>query len=596
MRRLKLIWMLYPAYVLVMLAALGAFTFTALHTVRRFYEERTRIGAADRLVLAEEPVRGFLAARDLAGLDRFCKEIGRRTATRLTVVAPDGSVLADSNENPAVMDNHLDRPEIRDALRRGNGEAHRWSHTLRQDSLYLAHPLRTADGTLLAVVRAAISVADFEQSLNEVKRRTLFLALLLILPLAGLTLLITQAITRPLREMQAGARRFAAGDFSSRLHLRHSMEMEDLADALNGMAGQLDDRFRTITRQRNEMEAILAGMTEGVIAVDCDLRILSLNQAAARIFRIDAAAADRQPLLEVVRNSALQDIITRALASPEPVEGETVLAQAEGERVVQMRAARLPGAAGETRGAVAVLLDVSRLRRLETMRREFVANVSHELRTPITTIQGFVETLQDGALADPDKARRFLDIIARQSSRLNAIIEDLLQLSRLETDPDRGGIVMEPCRLFDLLQNVQQGAAPAAAEKQLHITVECPPDLRLSASPNLLQQAVTNLVDNAVKYSGAGREILIRAAAAGPDGGAVIQVRDSGCGIAREYQSRIFERFYRVDKARSREQGGTGLGLAIVKHIMQAHGGTVRVDSEPGRGSTFTLTFPARPL
>jgi two-component system phosphate regulon sensor histidine kinase PhoR len=537
-------------------------------------------------------VAALLATGDRPAIAAYCAELGARSATRVTVIAPDGTVLGDSKENPARMDNHLDRPEVRAALGQPQpGSARRWSHTLREDYLYFAQTVPPAASVPAGILRVAVPVRDFDQNLWAVRRQTWITTALLMVAAAGLSLLLTRHITRPLRAMREGARRFARGDFRTHLSLRHSAEMDSLAEDLNEMATQLDDRFRTITLQRAEMEAILGGMTEGVVAVDAELRILKLNQAAAAMLGVSADNVRGRTLLEAVRNTALQEIIGRALAAPEPVEGEALLRQGPADLTVQVRAAALHEGACRT-GVVAVLHDVTRLRRLENLRREFVANVSHELRTPVTAIQGFVETLQDGALQEPGKALRFLDIIARQSSRLNRIIEDLLQLSRLETEAEQGGITAAPCALHDLLQTVVQGAMPAAAEKGIPLSLHCEPaDLALVANPNLVQQAVANLVDNALKYSEAGRPVVIRAER-GPAGGVRIEVRDQGCGIPAEHQQRVFERFHRVDKGRSRDLGGTGLGLAIVKHIMQAHGGRVELESAPGRGSTFTLVFP----
>jgi two-component system phosphate regulon sensor histidine kinase PhoR len=370
------------------------------------------------------------------------------------------------------------------------------------------------------------------------------------------------------------------------------------------MAAAIEVQLRTIQRQLNEQDAVLQSMMEGVLAVDNDERLLRLNAAAARLLRVDGDRVQGRPIQEVIRNVELQRFIARLLASRAPQEGEVILrdepqsagrpnsgALVAGERFMQAHGTVLRDEQGRGIGALVVLNDVTRLRRLETVRREFVANVSHELKTPITSIKGFVETLLDGAWQNPDDARRFLEIVAKQSERLNAIIEDLLVLSSLEQETTDGRAVLGDGGVCEVLQAAVQVCAVKAAEKGVAIAIDCPAGLRAPMNAPLIEQAVVNLIDNAVKYSESGQSIDISARTT-PDG-LVIRVRDHGAGIAPEHVPRLFERFYRVDRGRSRQQGGTGLGLAIVKHIAKAHGGTVTVESKVGEGSTFEVTLPA---
>jgi two-component system phosphate regulon sensor histidine kinase PhoR len=333
-------------------------------------------------------------------------------------------------------------------------------------------------------------------------------------------------------------------------------------------------------------------MVEGVLAVDSNHRILNMNPAAARIFGINVTAARDRDLLEVVRNTDLRNFIAEALGSPETVEGDIVIYD-PGERFLRAHGSPLRDGQGRIIGAVIVLDDVSALRRLENVRKDFVANVSHELKTPITSIKGFVETLQGGAMKNPAEAERFLEIIARQADRLHAIIEDLLNLSRIERDAEAGDIALENARLKPVLQAAIQVCEVQAVAKEIRLELECDPALMVPISPPLLEQALVNLIDNAVKYSPNGSAVRVGARQTGDE--TLLEVQDWGAGIEEKHQARLFERFYRVDKARSRKLGGTGLGLAIVKHIAQAHGGQATVQSEVGRGSTFTLHLPKRP-
>jgi two-component system phosphate regulon sensor histidine kinase PhoR len=329
---------------------------------------------------------------------------------------------------------------------------------------------------------------------------------------------------------------------------------------------------------------------EGVMAVDRKERLITLNQAGGRLLGVDPEAAKARPLPEVVRNPDLQNFVTRSLASTRQVDGEIIIRDNNLDRLLQVRGTTLRDLQGKAFGALIVLNDVTRLRRLEQARRDFVANVSHELKTPITSIKGFVETLLDGAMQEPDNALSFLEIIAKHADRLNEIIDDLLSLSRIEQDSEQGKITLASGRIKEVLHNAIQVCRERAAAKDIDIALDCPDDLTGEMNAPLLEQAVVNLIDNAVKYSPAARPVQVEARA--ELGEILILVRDQGPGIAPEHLPRLFERFYRVDAGRSRKVGGTGLGLAIVKHIAQAHEGYVTLQSAPGKGSTFFIHLP----
>ncbi len=585
MKRKPLLWQLFPSYLLITVVSLVAVTWYAGHAWRKFYLDETAADLKARARLVEHQLPGGALEAAGPGINEICKRLGRLTATRLTVIGPSGKVLGDSDEDPARMENHADRPEFQEAMRGRVGIRDRYSHTLKKSMLYVAIPLQE-NGRVRGVVRASLPVHALDRALRGVYLQVILGGLVIACLAAVVSLMVARRLNRPLEEMKRGAARFARGDLGRQVPVPDTEELASLAEALNTMAAQLDDRIDAILRQRQEEEAVLASMVEGVLAVDGAGRLISLNRAGGRMLGVDPATVEGCSIPEVVRNPDLQWFVTRAQAAAQPIEGEIVLHEAP-ERVLQVHGTTLRDPRGKTLGILIVLHDVTELRKLEKARRDFVANVSHELKTPITSIKGFVETLLNGALADPEHAREFLGIIGRQAERLNAIIDDLLSLSRIEQDAEKGRIELSGGRIKTVLDAAVQVCAGRALEKDIKLSLTCPDDLRGRLNAPLLEQAVVNLIDNAVKYSPPGSAVTVEA---GPENGkVVIRVRDQGVGIAKEHQPRIFERFYRVDVSRSRKAGGTGLGLAIVKHIAQAHGGTVTVESTLGRGSTFSL-------
>ncbi|HRZ11260.1 MAG TPA: ATP-binding protein [Kiritimatiellia bacterium] len=418
------------------------------------------------------------------------------------------------------------------------------------------------------------------------------LGLLNLLLLGGLLALHhrQRRLARALAEARLAFERWAGGDLDARMVPRDGDPPGQLAAAFNGMAAHLAEQIRLLEQQRDQQEAVFVSMVEGVVALDNGGRILRLNEAAARLFDIPPDKARNRLLQELVRNPALHQLVADAVARGEPAEDDITVFNGR-ERHLRVRASRLRDAQGEGIGALVVFHDVTRLRRLESVRRDFVANVSHELKTPITSIKGFIETLQDGALKSEEEARRFLGIMARQADRLNAIIEDLLQLSRIEEEADQQVIRLEEQEVSPVLRSAVECCQYKADARQMAVELDGAPGLRARFNTPLLEQAVINLLDNAIKYSPSGSPVRVEAGREGAD--VVIRVRDRGPGIPPEHLPRLFERFYRVDKARSRQMGGTGLGLAIVKHIAQAHGGNVSVESIPGQGSVFSLRIPA---
>jgi two-component system phosphate regulon sensor histidine kinase PhoR len=585
MGRRRLIWQLFPAFVLVTLASLLAVTWYAARAWRQFYLHQTATDLETRARLVETQTRGQFLLGEGARIDEYCKYLGKISATRLTVILPSGQVLADSEEDPARMDNHGDRPEIQEALQGRVGVSTRFSFTLGRDMMYVAVPLEEQD-RVAGVVRTSLPMTAIDQALRALYFKIGLGGVGIALVMAALSLFISRRFSRPLEDLRRGALRFAQGDLSRKLPVPPAEELGSLAEALNHMAQQLEDRIQALTRQGQEQEAILSSMVEGVLAVDPKGRLLTLNRAGAQMLGVSSAAVQDFSIQEVVKDPDLKWFLTRTLSAKEPLEEEVVL-KTDGSRIIQAHGTSLRGAEDLPLGTLIMFHDVTHLRRLESARRDFVANVSHELKTPITSIKGFVETLLAGALQEPENAENFLRIIARHTDRLNEIIDDLLSLSRIEQEAERGQIFLETGRVREVMEAAIRVCEAKAAEKGLTLKLSCPEGLRARLNAPLLEQALVNLIDNAIKFSEPGSVVQVEGEGVGAE--VVVRVRDQGRGISPEHLPRIFERFYRVDASRSRKIGGTGLGLAIVKHIAQAHGGRVTAASTPGEGSVFSL-------
>ncbi len=582
-------WQIFPSFLLITLLSLAAVSWYGSTAYRQNYFESIGgdLEARGHLVLPQiRPLLEFGGGR--GEIDALCKRLGRSSSTRITVVLPSGKVLGDSKEEPSKMENHGARPEIRRAFEGSVGSSIRHSTTVNQKMMYVALPMQRGRA-IIGVVRTSIPVTSIEDTMAQIYRRIALGGVVIALLAAVLSLWLSRRISRPLEELKKGAQRFAAGELDLKLPVDGSSEeLGSLAETLNRMAEELDDRISAVLRQKNEQTAVLASMVEGVVAVDSEQRLLNINQAAANMFGVDPARAGNKPISTVIDNRMLHDFILRILGGRQAIDGEIVLD--EGEMILQCQGTPLLDAQGNFIGALAVFHDQTRLRKLEDLRREFVSNVSHELKTPITTIKGFVETLLDGNLDEPEDTRKFLGIIYKHSDRLNAIIDDLLSLSRIEREEELAGIELEPGSVGDVLLAAVQACELKARDKNISLELTCGSALRARINPPLLEQAVVNLIDNAIKYSDPGGAVGIDSASAGQE--VRIRVIDRGCGIPAGHHERIFERFYRVDKARSRNLGGTGLGLAIVKHIAVTHSGSVSVQSAPGQGSTFTLHLP----
>jgi len=590
-KKKSLLWHLFFSYLLITLLSLVAVTWYATASLKTFLLKQVEADLEERALLFTPLVLEHVSPPDERAIDGLCKTVGQAASTRFTVILPWGKVVGDSDNDPTQMDNHLDRPEVAAALEGSRGVSSRYSPTLGKKMMYVALPLKK-DLRTAGILRTAIPVDHIDKTLDAIQMRIAFAGLIIAAFAALLSLLLSHRIRRPIDDIKKGAESFSRGEFDVHLPGSELEEIAGLSETMKRMAGELRDRIRTITEQRNELEAVLSSMAEGVFGVDREERLLGMNPSAARIFGCNPATAQGRTIQEVIRLSELHRFVVRALSDEEPVEEDLIL-YGEEERIVRAHGTPLRDAEGKRIGVLIVLNDVTRLTRLENIRKDFVANVSHEIKTPITAIKGFVETLQEGHAQDSEEIERFLGIIHKHVDRLEAIVEDLLTLSRIEKEAETQEITLEEHLVRAILVRAVQACENKAESKKIRLELDCSEDLKGRINPLLLEQAVVNLIDNAINYSEEGKSVAVAAQETAQE--ILIRVHDHGSGIERKHLERIFERFYRVDKSRSRKLGGTGLGLAIVKHIVQAHGGRVSVESQLGIGSTFILHLPKIP-
>lgn len=585
--RARLFWKLGLTYFALLLAVLLAVSFYSAHVLRRDYLRSTddKLNSILNLALARAP-----RVNDATDLRAWTEWMGRSGA-RVTVIDSTGRVLDDSQHDPETMENHANRPEMQQALASGVGQSVRHSATLGRDLVYRAARYDLPGATPF-VIRVALPLAPVEETVSELRHR-IYVASLVVLLLGGMfSLVYFRLFAARIERLKDFSRRVAEGDFRPLPGDGPRDEIADLSDALNETAAWMDRTIRSLSGERNRSSAILRSMVEGVAVIDAQEKLVFCNRAFSEIWNLDSAAVEGRPVIEVVRNSDLLGLIRRALQGEEGLRSEIAMGivQQRSFSVTATPVIAIEGALSGDRptGAVVVLHDVSELRRLERVRHDFVANVSHEFKTPLTAIQGFAETLLSGALEDPRNNRRFLEIIRDHATRLAVLTDDLLKLARIEAG--KLEVQFGPVQLADVIERCVETGQLKATRKRIALEVDVPAHLPLvHGDSSLLRDVVQNLVDNAVQYTPEGGRVRISASADNRE--AIVSVDDTGIGIPLADQERIFERFYRVDAARSREAGGTGLGLSIAKHIVEAHGGRLWVESEVGHGSKFSFSL-----
>ena len=590
--RARLFWKLgltYGALLLVVLLAVQLYTARVIRS-QAIRSANDQLASLLSLTLANPPRSDDPAElRDWTGR-------AARSGARVTIIDHTGRVLVDSEADADKMENHANRPEVQDAFARGTGQSVHRSVTFGRELVYRAQRYDRA-GSDPIVVRLAVPLSQIDLSLVELRQRLLIATLVVLLSGGLVSFAFARIFAARVQRLQRFSQRIAEGDFRPLLREGPRDELSDLADSLNQTAARLDREIRLLSGERNRSSAILRSMVEGVAVIDAEERLVFYNRAFSEILIVDSANAEGRPLIEVVRNSDLVGLIRRALRGDEGLQSDITMGITQTRSfsitAAPVKALDAPASGRDPQakpsGAVVVLHDVTELRRLERVRQDFVANVSHEFKTPLTAIQGFAETLLAGALDDPENNRRFLEIIRNHAIRLARLTNDLLKLARIEAG--KMEVEFSSVSLLELIEGCTETTLLKANRKEITLEITVPPQLpAVRGDVALLRDVLQNLLDNAIQYTPARGHISV-SATAGPRE-AVVTVADTGIGIPLADSERIFERFYRVDAARSREAGGTGLGLSIAKHIVEAHGGKLWVESTVGQGSRFSFSLP----
>lgn len=595
MLRSSFFWRLYAGSVGLILVALLVCVVLSTRwleasAVRELEAELTDTARVLRELYFPEASAGFDVVRQ-----EELRALGEEISTRITLLDAHGKVLVDTAEDPQAMDDHSQRPEVR-AAREGRIPASsvRLSDTLAREMFYVALPVLDGAGELAGFVRTARETSPMGARLEPLRRAAAVAAILAALLALAMGLPFARRVTRALREMTSVAESIASGGYHERLHFPAHGELGRLGRAFDTMAAELELRVESVTTDRNRVHAILAGMVEGVVAVDREELVVHMNGVARRLLRVGAREVEGLKIWEATRLPEVREILVRSMEERRPVQGELSDSASEGP-IIELRAGPLTDHRQQVVGAVLVLNDVTELRRLEGMRRDFVANVSHELKTPLTAIRGMIETILDDPEMTAETRQRFLTRVEEQAQRLSVLVTDLLTLSRLESHAPRAE--RERLDLREVVAGTLARFKPLALSKSIELAAQQPESEQwVSGDEEELRQLVDNLVDNALKYTPEGGRVQLRLRSIAPEGAdrafARLEVADTGIGIAPRDRDRVFERFYRVDKARSRELGGTGLGLAIVKHVALDMGGRVSLESIPGAGTTFRVDLP----
>jgi len=573
-------WRITIPFVLLALVIMGALgTFLASSTRSSQLDNLRSQLESEARITAEASLPGFLSQDEAGSLDVLAKKLGEDITARVTIIARDGTVLGDSEEDPASMENHADRPEVINALNSGLGESTRYSITLGQRMMYVAVPIYY-EGEVLGVARVSLPLDAVESAVQRVTVSIIIAMAVATVLVILAAWLISRLTTRPIRKLTTASRRISSGELGQKIAIEARDEVGELAHAFNEMSSRLKETVETISEDRTRLASILDNMADGVIMADAEGNISLANQAAESLFNIKEP--ENKPLIEAVRDFEIDDLLKLCLKTTkmQSVQYES------GTYKHYLRAIAVPITGS---GVLLLFQDLTSLRNLQTTRRELIGNISHEFRTPLAGIKAMVETLHGGAIDDKKAAGDFLNRIDSEVDRLTQLVAELTELSRIETG--KAELKLEPLNLNNLVDEVIAQLSPQAERQLLTVSKELAADLpSVSADSARLRHVIVNLIHNAIKFTDAGGRITVTTR--GEGNSITVAIADTGRGIASDDLPHVFERFYKGDKARAGE--GTGMGLAIAKHIIEAHGGDIRVESEEGRGSTFSFSLPVR--
>ncbi|UDQ96773.1 ATP-binding protein [Lentisphaerota bacterium WC36G] len=584
--------------IVLLICLVSIFFWSSSKKVLELYHQRTEQDLCAQGILLKRIINDSVSIEDKEKLQEFCQNMGSSLKVRLTFIDERGAVVADNYSEVSQMQNHAERPEVAQILddfktiidNNKISTSSRYSSTLKQDMFYIAMNCQDKNRKNF-VLRLAVSVASIQNFINAVHREILFVAALGLLSAMLVSYLILIWVKMPIKEICAKAKIIANGQLDCKIEVSQSGAVSELANSINHMAEQLKYRLNKSIQQRNEREAILSSMLESIVAIDYNLKVTGVNQAACKFFMVKGNSIIGENIDKMTQDKKLLKLINDGLERPETFSKEISVMRNNVKHYFKVIVSPLKINEKKRTGVLLVLTDISEVKKLENFRSDFIANLSHEIKTPITALLSAIEVLNDGAIEDPVEAARFMEIINRHSQRLNALIEDILSLSMLENETVKESFNLTSApvgAIIDVAMALCQAKADSKNIKLIKENID--PYFKLNVDPPLLEQAIINLITNAIKYSESGTVVKIIGKLTEKD--YRIIVKDSGIGIAEEHLPRLFERFYRVDKARSRSLGGTGLGLAIVKHIVSAHNGSVEVYSEVGKGTEFIIIFP----
>lgn len=582
-------WRILLVYTAILTASVGLLIFLFAGQQRSEIEDQSIEALQMQGELLAVQAIPYLQSADQSGLTTLSTEFARLSGNRLTIVNPQGVVLADTHENPARMINHLQRPEIQNAINSGRGQILRFSQTVGEDLIYFALPVYDR-GVLVGIIR----VAAFMDAINALVSEELgtLLNMGVLVYITGLCLLGITAFlqSKSVENLALIASDISGGNFKGRVPEKNALGLRKIAEVINQLARNSAANLSDITADRNRLATIFAGMVEGVIDVDQNQKILHINDAAAKLLGVNALESTGKAVWQEVRQNEITQALDEAIRTRAVVKTQIKLifpgVKNDDESVVDIYAASLSDDSGKQIGAVVVLHDISELKSLERIRTDFVANASHELKTPITAIRGLSESVIDHESMDRETMLHFMNRIHSQSIRLSQLVGDLMALSRLEVDFEEKQFTIINMNL--LIKNCIKQAEAAIEQKNQKLEVNITEDnVYVTGDRQNLSQLIDNLIDNAIKYTPENGQVSVNLSIEN-NSTMLVEVIDTGIGISPQYQQRIFERFYRVDKARSRSLGGTGLGLSIVKNIAEKHAGSIELKSQPGRGSTFS--------